>query len=210
NGANEEPLAPINTKYYRTIFSLSQSYYYFESKSLIAQYKGQIPSQSSLIGEEDLKKSREHYSQLVIFELPKNLQKLRDFVHNENIETIYLFSYSPISARKIGMPNRDQFALLYRYFIFYKELDLTEKKADLARYLKLPLPLLNLLLKVLVEAELLDQNGQIYRIRPGQNKIDLKESTSLKNWAKQIEKENFLLNETIENLTRYFFQEDNL
>ncbi|KAA9264431.1 MULTISPECIES: single-stranded-DNA-specific exonuclease RecJ [Aerococcus] len=192
------------------IFSLSQSYYYFESKHLIAQYKEQIPSHSCLIREEDLEQSREHYRQLVIFELPKNLQKLRDFVHNENIETIYLFSFSPISARKIGMPNRDQFVLLYRYFIFYKELDLTEKKADLAQYLKIPLPLLNLLLKVLVEAGLLDQSGQIYRIRPGQNKIDLKESTSLKNWAKQIEKENFLLTETIDNLTRYFFQEDNL
>lgn len=80
----------------------------------------------------------------------------------------------------------------------------------MAQYLKIPLPLLNLLLKVLVEAGLLDQSGQIYRIRPGQNKIDLKESTSLKNWAKQIEKENFLLTETIDNLTRYFFQEDNL
>ena len=190
------------------IFSVQEAYYYFEEPTLKERYQGMLPSGALAIGPNDLQQSKAVYRQLVIFDQPKNLEALKHFIKEKRIDSLYLFAYLARPISQMGSIQREEVTLVYRYLRQHQMIDLKGKFPNLAAYLKLPEPKLEVILKIMEEVGFIQRLNTQIHFFTSQNKVDLQTSRYLQAWQNQVKSEKLLQTQTIQTIKSYLYEEE--
>ena len=87
-------------------------------------------------------------------------------------------------------------------------IDLKGKFSNLAAYLKLPEPKLEVILKIMEEVGFIQRLNTQIHFFTSQNKVDLQTSRYLQAWQNQVKSEKLLQTQTIQTIKSYLYEEE--
>ncbi|MDR0921154.1 MAG: single-stranded-DNA-specific exonuclease RecJ [Lactobacillales bacterium] len=152
-----------------------------------------------MIDEADMTTSQD----LVVVDVPNDLEGLRSFVDEGEYSRVYLLGYSKDEAYLNGVGSRDQFARLFKFIKQQKELDVRYKLKQIAQFLKIPQSLLIFMINVFSELEFVTiDNGVLTEVTHPQNRA-LTESSIYQERMVQIKSEEFLLLSDVETIREW-------
>ncbi|MGY0837466.1 single-stranded-DNA-specific exonuclease RecJ [Aerococcus urinaeequi] len=193
------------------IMSIENAIYVFENEPFFQAYKDDIPFTSEAIMTSDIGQIIEKgttlvaYKSLVIFDIPKDLSAIKDLIISKAIDNIYVYAYSSINAYLVGKPTRQEFAQLYKYLQGHGTVPLAGNEQVLADYFKISKVKLELMVKVLEEAELVKWHNTDLVTIPVSEKVDLLATKTMADWASQINNERLLRYNDVTMIKDYFY-----
>lgn len=144
-----------------------------------------------------------NYRQLVIVDCPNDQEIIKSLVKNGDFERVYLFLYSADEAYLNGMPNREQFKQLYKFFVKQKRVDIRYKLKNMSNYLRISEKLLVFMIRVFSELKFVTIDDGVLEIVPNPQNQVIEETNSYKERLKQIESEEFLLMSDIQTIRNW-------
>lgn len=193
------------------IMSIENAIYVFENEPFFQAYKDDIPFTSEAIMTSDIGQIIEKgttlvaYKSLVIFDIPKDLSAIKDLIISKAIDNIYVYAYSSINAYLVGKPTRQEFAQLYKYLQGHGTVPLAGNEQALADYFKISKVKLELMVKVLEEAELVKWHNTDLVTIPVSEKVDLLATQTMADWASKINNERLLRYNDVTMIKDYFY-----
>jgi single-stranded-DNA-specific exonuclease len=193
------------------IMSIENATYVFENLPFYQAYQGEIPFSSEAILTSEIPQMLEEESKLtaneslVIFDIPSDLTVIKALVHQQAIENIHVYAYSAVNAYMVGKPTRQEFGQLYKYLQGHGTVPLKGNEQALADYFKIPKIKLDLMVKVLEEAELVKWHNADLVTLPVNEKVDLLATETMTSWASQINNERLLRYNDVTMIKEYFY-----
>jgi len=137
---------------------------------------------------------------LIYVDCPPSIEMFKDiFLNHYEKKTIFYF-YSHINAYLKGMPTREQFVRLYKYLNSHQNIPVKGLPKKLSKYLEIDIIILNLLIKMFLEADFGKIENGFLIINKQQNKVQLTDTKSYQEYKKMLEAEEFLLYNSFNNL----------
>ncbi len=193
------------------IMSIENAIYVFENEPFFQAYKDDIPFTSEAIMTSDIDQILEEDTplaaceSLVIFDIPKDLSAIKDLISSKAIDNIYVYAYSAVSAYMVGKPTRQEFAQLYKYLQGHGTVPLAGNEQALADFFKISKVRLELMVKVLEEAELVKWHNTDLVTIPVSEKVDLLATQTMADWESQINNERLLRYNDVTMIKDYFY-----
>lgn len=139
-------------------------------------------------------------SSLVYVDCPPSIEVFKNiFLNNHEKETIFYF-YTHYNIYLKGLPTREQFITLYKYLVSHQNLPIKGLNKKLSYYLGIDTVLLNLLLKMFLEANFGKIENGFLVVNKQQNKMNLTDTHVYQEYKKQLETEEFLLYNSFDEL----------
>lgn len=137
---------------------------------------------------------------IVYVDCPPTIEIFKNvFLNNYEKESIFYF-YTHHNIFLKGLPTREQFAKLYKYLVSHQNLPIKGLNQKLSHYLGIDAILLNLLLKMFLEASFGKIENGFLIVSKQQNKIDLTDTHVYQKYKGQLEVEEFLLYNSFDKL----------
>src|SRR5699024_1972095 len=193
------------------IMSIENATYVFENAPFFKAYKDEIPFTSEAIMTSEIDQMLEKGSafarknSLVIFDIPKDLSAVKNLINQAAIDNIYIYAYSAVNAYMVGKPTRQEFGQLYKYLQGHGTVPLAGKEQALADFFKISKVKLDLMVKVLEEAELVKWHNTDLVTLPVNEKVDLLATQTMADWETQINNERLLRYNDVTMIKDYFY-----
>lgn len=193
------------------IMSIENATYVFENAPFFKAYKDEIPFTSEAIMTSEIDQILEKGSafarknSLVIFDIPKDLSAVKNLINQAAIDNIYIYAYSAVNAYMVGKPTRQEFGQLYKYLQGHGTVPLAGKEQALADFFKISKVKLDLMVKVLEEAELVKWHNTDLVTLPVNEKVDLLATQTMADWETQINNERLLRYNDVTMIKDYFY-----
>ncbi|MFC6465523.1 single-stranded-DNA-specific exonuclease RecJ [Marinilactibacillus sp. GCM10026970] len=137
----------------------------------------------------------------VIVDCPESMELVKNTVlHNEE-QTLYCIFYTKSKDYLLGMPSREQFARLYKFLAKHKNIDLKEKGALLADYLKMDKTILKFIIRVFLEAGFVTIEGGLLSVNSEASKMAIEETKVYKQRLENIAVEETVVYSSFKELT---------
>ncbi|MGO4936843.1 single-stranded-DNA-specific exonuclease RecJ [Fundicoccus sp. Sow4_H7] len=145
-------------------FNYQHTLYVFEHQPIFDVYREKISKTSYAIRYSDLKQistliNNNEIKYLAIVEPPKKIELLEELLLIQFWETVYLGSYTKESKYLLGLPTRDETAIVYRWIQKNKAIDAKNVVRVLNNETQIPLTKIKLILKLFFQASFVTMNG---------------------------------------------------
>lgn len=130
---------------------------------------------------------------LVLVDCPTSLSELKELILKSESTRLFLWCYTYEQAYLNGLPKREEFGTLFKFFRQQKNLDVRYKSHEAAEYLKFSYEKFIFMTQVFSQLNFVTiENGLLNVIENPVNQ-DLFSSTMVKNYQKKMKTEEFLL-----------------
>ncbi|MEY8442038.1 single-stranded-DNA-specific exonuclease RecJ [Lactobacillaceae bacterium 24-114] len=172
----------------------AEGYYLAYDEKLRENIKGHLPAGMTLSPEEAVEMDLSHVN-LTIVDCPPSLDDLEKvFANNhDKPQSIRLLLFQPHSAYLTGMPNREEFAKLYRSLAAYKQINLNQRLKDLSQELRLNSEQLIFMLRVFSAAGFVTIKNGVLKLISNAKKTDLQQTAPYQQRLAQYRAEQTLL-----------------
>ncbi|MDF0478878.1 single-stranded-DNA-specific exonuclease RecJ [Vagococcus sp. PNs007] len=153
-----------------------------------------------LLGETTLDDVTKDWQMVVVVECPVKVLDLKEVLDQLNYSQLHLYLISKEQCYLNGMPNRDQFAALFKFIAQYSNVDIRYKLNDLSSFLKIDKNLLIFMIQVFFDLGFVTiENGIMSKVEnPTQRKLE--ESLLFEERQQKIVSEKFLLYSSVSEL----------
>ncbi|MGX7108230.1 single-stranded-DNA-specific exonuclease RecJ [Facklamia miroungae] len=186
---------------------LSQVVYCFQDEKHAKSFSNGLDSNHQIMLYEEIDQKLE-YEDLVLMEPPKNLDQLRTLLKVQTWQKIYLVSIVVESRYLAGLPQREEFAKLYRFLLEKKQIQLKDFQ-DISNYLVIPLIKIKTMIVVFFEAGFVTiKDGLVIMNMIEQaNKHDLMQLPAMQKYQQAMEAERVLNFQTIDQVKSWINEE---
>lgn len=176
-----------------------------QSKAVFQQY---IDSSSTLVTYEQLIAMDAELKQLVLIDLPPQIEALKEWLTQQTFTHIYIVGDTPVSRYLIGAPTRQEYAALYRYIQQQGMFNIRENLARIEKHLKIPEIKLKTMFRVFFEAKFVTiENGQVTLNEVPEKKVELETMPGMQQYIQLMQSEALLLYQSLEQIQQYFNHE---
>ncbi|WP_172187114.1 single-stranded-DNA-specific exonuclease RecJ [Lentilactobacillus kribbianus] len=133
-------------------------------------------------------------TQIYLVDCPDTIADLTMVLNNHKPEQITFYLYKKTLVSKIGMPDRNQYATLFKFIKTHQNINLTTDLVVLAKQLQISENILIFIIQVFWELNFITINDKIVNVNPSYQKQQLESAPSYQLRLHQIETENELLN----------------
>lgn len=144
-----------------------------------------------------------NYDQLVVLDCPDHKELLKEISTTGNFERIYLYLYSPDDAYLNGLPTRDQFTKLYKFFMKQPRVDIRFKLKFVSNYLRIPEKLLVFMIHVFSELKFVTIDDGVLQMVESPQTRAFEESEIYQSRISRIDSEEFLLMNDIQTIRNW-------
>lgn len=176
------------------IFSNPSFYEHISSKYPQAEHFYKIEEDSAIAEE-----------RLVFVDMPKNKKSIQDLLVHHTFSHIYAVFHSFEDVYMQGMAKREDFAKVYKYIFSHEDIDY-KKRDDLAKYLKIPINLLNHIIFVFIEAGYVTISNGVIVKQENIEQTDLTETQAYIQRHEQLQLEELLLYSSAKELSELLIQ----
>ncbi len=169
-------------------------YYIVYDQKLLDNIKDHLPAGKAISADQAVAIDFSNAS-LTIVDCPPSLASFEDLFKNGDTAPalIRLLLFQPHSIYLAGMPNRQDFANLYRFLYGQHKLDLGQYFAQLANYLKINAEKLKCMIRVFSDAGFVTISNGILNLNNHSTKVDLQQTDHYLKMAAQYRAEKILL-----------------
>ncbi|ANZ67756.1 single-stranded-DNA-specific exonuclease RecJ [Secundilactobacillus paracollinoides] len=178
---------------HKTMFSEAGTYVFFNQR-VYEQLRTQLPPTAvSIVVTAGQEISDQKINTLFLVDCPASIADLQRVLGHITADRIVAYFYLKQSHYLLGMPERAQYAKLFRFVKTHQNVDVGKRMAELAAYLKIDASQLVLMLQIFSELHFVTiENGQLTPIaQPANQKIET--APSYQSRQTQIETEKQLL-----------------
>ncbi|MBO0450700.1 single-stranded-DNA-specific exonuclease RecJ [Candidatus Enterococcus murrayae] len=143
------------------------------------------------------------YDQLVVLDCPDQKELLKEISHKGQFERIYLYLYSPDEAYLNGLPDREQFKALYKFFVKQPRVDIRFKLKNVSNYLRIPEKLLVFMIHVFSELKFVTIDDGVLQMVESPQTRAFEESEIYQKRIARIDSEEFLLMNDIQTIRNW-------
>ena len=162
-----------------------------------------------LTAEEYLKRESS-FTQVILFDVPCSLDELTQLIQSNHTTRYVIVFHSFEEVYLNGMPNREQFARLFRFIAQNKQVDVRYKLQQVSQFVKIPVHVLTFMIKVFAELGFVKiDNGVMYTVE-NPAKHPLESSHLFQQRQSLIKIEEFLIYSDIETLEKWFQQQEEI
>ncbi|CAM3317539.1 single-stranded-DNA-specific exonuclease RecJ [Vagococcus fessus] len=161
-----------------------------------------------LLGEVTLNTITKDWQSVVVVDCPVKVLDLKEVLDELNYSQLYLYLTSKEQCYLNGMPNRDQFASLFKFIAQYSNVDIRYKLNDLASFFKIDKNLLIFMIQVFFDLGFVTiENGIMSKVEnPTQRKLE--ESLLFEERQQKIVSEKFLLYSSVSELQDWLSKQE--
>lgn len=164
----------------------------------------------SVITAEEYLESELSFTQVILFDVPCSLDELTQLIQSNRTTRYVIVFHSFEEVYLNGMPNREQFARLFRFIAQNKQVDVRYKLQQVSQFVKIPVHVLTFMIKVFAELGFVKiDNGVMYTVE-NPAKHPLESSHLFQQRQSLIKIEEFLIYSDIETLEKWFQQQEEI
>lgn len=145
------------------------------------------------------------YRSLVLLDCPNTVEQARTVVQQFQAERLYLLLYSSEKCYLNGLPNREQFAKLFKLIQREKELDVRHKTSLIAKYLNIEESLIIFMIQVFFDLEFVTIEDGVLRKKEILQSVPLNESKIYQLREQKVFTEKLLLYGSIKDVEKHLF-----
>lgn len=192
-----------STNLTKDIFTFKNTHYVFFREKLFEKLVSEIPvsSQATLIHSVEDAQAFQADQAIVYVDCPQSIDLFKEtFLGNEK-QIMYCSFFSNGKGYMIGMPSREQFTTLYKFFAAHKNINLKEQGRQLAKHLQLDVDILKFMIKVFLDAEFVTIEDEVLNMEVQPEKKDIFETKTYILRQESIKAEELLLYSSFKELT---------
>lgn len=142
---------------------------------------------------------------VVFVDMPKSKEVLQSLLSNNTFSHIYAIFYSFEDIYMEGLAKREDFSKVYKYIFTHEDIDY-KKRDDLAKYLKIPINLLNHIIFVFIEAGYVTISDGVLVKQENIEQTDLTKTKAFVQRQEQLQLEEILLYSSAKELSNIMIQ----
>ena len=174
----------------------------FNIRGKNASLPDQVPVLRFSQGQPDLANSRA----VIVYEVPDDLQKLKDILQSQNFEAIYFKNEIAHPYYLTGYGSRDQFARLYKTIYQYPEFDVRYKLGDLANYLKIDKLLLVKMVQIFEELGFVTIKDGVMKVNKEAERKEIDSSQIYQDLKRTVKEQELMALGTVEEIYDYLMK----
>lgn len=174
------------------------------SEQTKTEYAQQIPKEIIHLTDSEHMNFSELKKNIVLLDLPENVQLLEQLLQTIKVERIYAHFYTKNSAYFNGMPSRDHFKWYYGFLKKRPAFNLNQHIQQLSQHIGLNVEVIKFMTKVFFELGFVTIESGLTTVNDNAPKKALSEAPSYKKRSQQIELEQKLLYATYSELKQWF------
>lgn len=138
----------------RSMFADSEGTYVFFNERLYKQLQPQLPpTATSWLLSDAERLTKQHATTLYLVDCPATLTDLQTALTAISADQIVVYFYLKESHYLLGMPDRAEYAKLFKFVQTHQNVDVAHRLGELATYLRLKTPQLVLMLQIFTELQ---------------------------------------------------------
>lgn len=182
------------------------SVYLFFNKNFFEKCINHLPVDSVAVlleSDDAIPAFAEGLTNLVILDCPTNLETLHHFLNSHPFHNYYVYAYPVSMIQAQGMPSKEVFSRVYKYFYSKKDIPVREKLTELAAFLKIDKNVLIFIIQVFLEAKFVTIDYGVLNPVYNPPKQLLTETEVYKNRLNQMQAEKMFIYSAFSALTEF-------
>ncbi|MGT2846646.1 single-stranded-DNA-specific exonuclease RecJ [Streptococcus massiliensis] len=165
-----------------------------------------LPAQVPILRFSEELPSLENSRAVVVYDLPDDLQVLKDLLQSHDFEAIYFKNEITQPYYLTGYGTREQFAKLYKTIYQFPEFDVRYKLKDLANYLKIDQILLVKMIQIFEELGFVMIKDGVMTVNKNAQKREIEESQIYQDLKAKVKEQELMALATVQEIYDYLMQ----